>query len=759
MVCIKCGRETSRPGPGNKCPRCGGSILGQAALEQAASILFRPEDVDHLPADVEVAMRNPHQVFGRKFVLVRLVGRGGSAEVWKAWDVSLKKYVALKRIPSHDPDAVLRMQREAKNAARLHHAHIVPIHDSGAIDVGGAKWTYISMAFIDGQPLGKVEMPLARKLKVIRDIADALHYGHQQGIVHRDVKPGNILVDRNGRGWLSDFGLARQVSDPRLTVTEAIIGTPYYMAPEQARGISAEIDARSDIYSLGATLYEALTDIPPFGGETPYEIINNVIQQEIVRPRAVNPEVDAQLEAICLKALEKEKEKRYATASEFARDLDRYLRGGQARLQMKMYGLGWAFKERRMGLVVALLFITVILSGVVAWQAINRPPPVVVQGPPRPPAEPQNVERVALVRAIRLIDEFDHLAYGPERDSKFGQGLIKEAVDLLESLNDLKNHQILFHLGRAYHRMGDLPEALRWLSAAARGRTDGRFFAERAWVRFHMLQLKMVPIHALVEPDPDEINALAKDEGPKMVGDMNAAWEKGYATEHDVEFVKVALDHAAGENLKALEALRELCRLSEPRLRLHLEVHILKGDVGMALGQPEDAIEDFEEVLAIRKNDPRVLYRVIRAYQATLQRQPPAVRRAVDLNKARAYVGKIAIIEPDSRVVDFLQGFTYVLTAEYMVASDRDPQAELDVATDALKRVVENHRFAPAHAALASAYYMEAQMCAKATQDIKPAVDQALYHCNQAFHIDQSLTEVLQLQATIKQFGERQSPR
>jgi tetratricopeptide (TPR) repeat protein len=278
-------------------------------------------------------------------------------------------------------------------------------------------------------------------------------------------------------------------------------------------------------------------------------------------------------------------------------------------------------------------------------------------------------------------------------------------------------------------------------------------------VRFHLLQELLHPTRSLTDSDADAVNAALLEHGDKMVADMNGAWEKGYAVETDVEFMKAALDHAKSEHAKAIDSLRDLCKATEPRLRLHNEVHVLKGDCHMALNQPEDAIEDFEEILAIRKNDSGLLTRVIRAYQATIERQSPAVRRVDDLKRARAYVGKLAIIEGDKEIVDYLRGVIYVLNAEQMIALDNDPQAELSVAIDGLNRVLDKSRSAGAHAALAQAYYMEAQMRVKASQDFKDAVEQSLYHCGQAYQSDARRTDMLQLAGTIKQFRDRQTTR
>jgi hypothetical protein len=252
------------------------------------------------------------------------LGEGGMAAVYKAYQPGMDRYVALKVLPhhfAHDPDFVSRFQREAKIIARLQHPHILPVHDFGTAD----GYTYLVMPFIASGTLAdllqRARLPLQQLRTVIAQVGDALDYAHARGIVHRDVKPSNILIDERGNCLLTDFGIARMVEGATLlTHTGAIMGTPAYMAPEQ--GLGQSVDGRSDIYALGVILYELVTGRTPFAAETPLALVLKHIHDPLPPPRSLDPSVPDDLERVILKALAKNPADRYQTAGEFVRALN-----------------------------------------------------------------------------------------------------------------------------------------------------------------------------------------------------------------------------------------------------------------------------------------------------------------------------------------------------------------------------------------------------------------------------------------------------
>jgi WD40 repeat protein/tetratricopeptide (TPR) repeat protein len=281
------------------------------------------------------------------YALLEEVARGGMGVVFKARQLTLNRIVALKMISAGQlasPTLVERFRREAEAAANLDHPNIVPIYEVGEHE----GQHYFSMRFLEGGSLAqrRAEFGLrsteskephdrAESLKRQRAIAQllitvarAVHHAHQRGILHRDLKPGNILLDGAGQPHVSDFGLAKVLGqDTGLTQTVSLLGTPAYLAPELASGQAKQVTTAADIYSLGAVLYELLTGRPPFQGATPFDTLVQVRERQVVRPHAVHPTVDPDLETVCLKCLEKDPGRRYATAENLANDLERWLHG------------------------------------------------------------------------------------------------------------------------------------------------------------------------------------------------------------------------------------------------------------------------------------------------------------------------------------------------------------------------------------------------------------------------------------------------
>jgi serine/threonine protein kinase len=268
--------------------------------------------------------------FGR-FRLLDVLGRGGMGVVYKAAQPELDRLVAIKLLHTEDegdPAAVARFLGEARAAARLDHPNIVPIYEVGEHE----GKPYFTMDYVEGgslAALGAASLPGARRaLEIVREAARAIHFAHEHGIVHRDLKPSNILIDASGRPMVSDFGLAKDLAS-RSGPTESgdILGTPAYMPPEQAAGRTREVDARADVYSLGAVLYYLLTGRAPHAGESSLQVVASVLTADPLPPRRINPDLPPDAETICQRAMEKAPERRYPTAAALADDIDRFLRG------------------------------------------------------------------------------------------------------------------------------------------------------------------------------------------------------------------------------------------------------------------------------------------------------------------------------------------------------------------------------------------------------------------------------------------------
>jgi serine/threonine protein kinase len=384
-LCPKCGSEIPADAPEKACACC----LLQAGLPSDTSVatVVDPGLEEALARDEAIGAESPVKIPEHTgelvgelgdYELLEVVGRGGQGVVYRAHQKSLNRTVALKMISvgSWATEAHLkRFRREAEAAARLEHPGIVPIHEVGESDGS----CYFSMKFVEGGQLDQVikrePMSIRQAAELISKVARTVHYAHEHGILHRDIKPGNILLDAKGEPLLTDFGLARLVeAESTVTRTKEVMGTPSYMAPEQAVGNNAGVSSSTDVYGLGAVLYQLLTGHPPFAGGTTYETIKLVLDTEPRRPRLLNPKIDRDLSTICLKCLEKDPKRRYSSAVALAEDLDHWLKHEpiQARhAGIFTRGAKWVRRNpTTTGLIAALVIaIAAAIGGVTVWKS------------------------------------------------------------------------------------------------------------------------------------------------------------------------------------------------------------------------------------------------------------------------------------------------------------------------------------------------------------------------------------------------------
>ena len=278
-------------------------------------------------------MTQPRLVGGR-YELGDLIGYGGMAEVHRGRDVRLGRDVAIKVLRAdlaRDPSFLNRFRREAQSAAGLNHPSIVSVYDTGE-DVGaeGTTQPYIVMEYVEGRTLRDIlktegRLPPRRAMEIVADVSAALDFSHRAGLVHRDVKPANVMITHSGAVKVMDFGIARAVADNSATVTQTanVIGTAQYLSPEQARGES--VDARSDVYSTGCLLYELVTGVPPFQGDSPVAVAYQHVRENPSMPSSRVPGLPRALDSIVMKALAKNPQNRYQSAGEMRSDLQRAL--------------------------------------------------------------------------------------------------------------------------------------------------------------------------------------------------------------------------------------------------------------------------------------------------------------------------------------------------------------------------------------------------------------------------------------------------
>jgi len=371
-VCAKCGAKIFSDAPRGVCPAC--------LLETGLGLLANDDelDVDPMLRPGRGRAARAAKMLGDfgDYELLKEIGRGGQGVVYRARQKSLNRTVAVKVIGLGHwaTDAHLkRFRREAEAAASLEHPCIVPIYEVGERDGS----CYFSMKLVEGCQLDEVvrrePMPVRRAVELIAKVARTVHYAHEHRILHRDIKPGNILLDQKGEPHLTDFGLARLVeTESTVTRTMEVLGTPSYMAPEQAMGNNAQLTSATDVYGLGAVFYQLLTGHPPFAGGTTYETIKLLLDTEPRQPRLWNPKIDRDLSTICLKCLDKDPQRRYTSALTLAEDLERWLKHEPIRARrtgIVTRGRKWVRRNPTSALLVASLVALAATAGWIIWKS------------------------------------------------------------------------------------------------------------------------------------------------------------------------------------------------------------------------------------------------------------------------------------------------------------------------------------------------------------------------------------------------------
>jgi serine/threonine protein kinase len=407
------------------CAECGATVFADAPEGLCSECLFRSglrllDNEGDQPFEPTVARMLKD--FG-DYELLEEIGCGGQGVVYRAHQKSLNRTVALKVIGlAHwaTEAHVKRFRLEAEAAAGLNHPCIVPIYEVGERD--GA--CYFSMGLVEGGQLDAVAkrepMPIRHAAELMAKLARTVHYAHEHGILHRDIKPGNILLDAKGEPHLTDFGLARLVeTESTVTRTMEVLGTPSYMAPEQAVGNNAGVTGATDIYGLGAVLYQLLTGHPPFAGGTTYETVRLVLDTEPRQPRLLNPKVDRELATICLKCLDKDPQRRYSSALVLAEDLERWLKHEPIRARRTgifTRGRKWVRRNPSSSLLAASLIALAAAAGWIVWKSelISRP----------------------ATSGIAVLP-FENLSHDPD-NAYLADGIREEILTRLASIADLK---------------------------------------------------------------------------------------------------------------------------------------------------------------------------------------------------------------------------------------------------------------------------------------------------------------------------------
>jgi tetratricopeptide (TPR) repeat protein len=551
-----------------------------------------------------------------KYLVLARIGSGAFGVVYRCHDPALDRTVAVKVLLSAghaSADILERFQREARAAARLSHPHIVPVFDLG-VDDGNP---FLVMEHVEGQTLdcliGSPRLTVETTLRVIFHLAQALQVAHDQGVIHRDVKPGNVLIDRTGRPRLTDFGLARLAADAtRLSKTGDLVGTPRYMSPEQVLLTADEIDHRTDVYSLGVLMYEMLTGCAAADGATPLAVLRHVADEEPVPVLERNPAVPEEVAAICARMMAKDRDVRYQTAGEVANDIQAYILQkmfGSPEVEL-LAGLPAAtVTRRRSRLFWAWGILAAVVLLVTGFVIARFGFPVRLEtdtqtSQAQPPAAVSPVADVATVVA-RTRTELARLP-GLTDDRAYRERVTEILDDLNAVLKQQPEVSALALRGRILRRSGDFAAAIADFDKATQGETDNLLLLERVLARY---QFEVLYLGSLGEPAlrPHPSAELGTDLGKLASSELPAHKAAGKLVSAIISTDSETLTHAVAERpskvpdeLRADFLMLEADALARAAQSAHDEVQAAEDEQKTALRKRRDSL-DARCVQAIRR--------------------------------------------------------------------------------------------------------------------------------------------------------------
>ncbi len=495
--------------------------LTEAQVRELSAITVR---APALPPEVQRASGDPAARVGR-YLRLDPLGAGGMGSVYRGWDLDLRRWVALKFLKQvGDESARAYFRREALLAASLDHPHIAKVYEVGEHE--GVP--FIAMQFVDGETLASraSRMRLPEKLAVVRRVSEAIAYAHERGIIHRDLKPSNILIDKSGHAFVTDFGLAKEASldGQSLGGSNAVLGTPQYMAPEQARG---KADSQSDVYGLGAVLYDLTTGLPPFTGETPAEVMMKLLTTDPIWPRKVVRDLPEDVEAVILKALERDKTQRYADARQLLDDLDAIEHGEPLRHARRPTLTYWLSKKvrrhRAISLLGAGLFFVLLAGAALGFgqlQKLREERRLREQDKARAERTRRALQKLSVL-AGRISEEKRSMrARAPAPDSRAElERAVGDVGDLIRDHPDLPQPYFLRARGRLY--LGEFDGADRDLARALSIARDFR----PAWTLLGMVRLEQYLEYRITRRDGSATTHAPLAE--QAFAYLESGWERG----------------------------------------------------------------------------------------------------------------------------------------------------------------------------------------------------------------------------------------
>jgi len=665
------------------------SAVVRLEKEAAASVDHTPLVLD--PFD-EAPVRN-----WKRYEIIEFVGRGGMGDVYKAKDPRLGRLVAIKFLRRDDPHVLARFVREARIQARVDHDGVCPVYEVGEAE----GRPYIVMQFVAGGALPEIRerLELKEMVQIMADAAEALHAAHRLDLVHRDIKPANIMVEFTESGtwrpFIVDFGIAREMDSVGLTQTGAVLGTPAFAAPEQIRGRTQEIDARSDIYSLGATLYWLVAGKSPFEGSFSEIMRGHTTEMAPERPSHLNPEVSRDLETIILKCLDFDRARRYQTAFEVAEDLRRYLAGEP--ILARPVGLVYRIRRgARRHPAVSAAFLTLAMAVLVVaglllysgWKSAQQAS-----------AAQALLDQVSGIESLMRVS-----VMMPEHDSSPERALVHQRIEEIRAkirkMGPSARGPGRYALGRAHLVLGEIGPAVKdlrtaWNSgfkspelASSLGRALGRMLEEQLRASRHLAapELRRQAEQRLAEEYRKPALDLLQTAG---ISDLEAP----EALMARIAFYEGRISSALDDARRAVEKAPwdyESCRLIGDLLVVQATDLAAGGSVDAALDLLRKSQKSYDRALDIARSDPETMTAISHRWlqeMEILERNGRLGDQA--FSKARASCLQAQRVAPDEAGPWETSALLFWKRAEQLNDRGEDPVRELETAISAARKAIE----------------------------------------------------------------------